>query len=150
MRTWHVWILAGCMMLALSQRAEAACTVTTSAVSFGTYDVFSSVPNDSIGTVTYRCGPPDRNITVMLGPGASSSFTPRTMVKGAETMSYNLYRDSSRSTIWGDGTGGTSFYSLVDPPNNQDVVLTIYARIPAGQDVSAGSYGDNISVVINF
>ena len=35
-------------------------------------------------------------------------------------------------------TGGTSLYWDFDPPNNQNVTVTIYGRIPPGQDISAG------------
>jgi len=37
-----------------------------------------------------------------------------------------------------------------DPPNNQNVVLTIFARIPASQDVRAGAYADTVAVIVNF
>ena len=76
--------------------------------------------------------------------------SPRTLRKGSEVLQYNLYRNAARTTIWGDGTGGTSVYSLANPPNNSNVNLTIYGRIPAQQDVSAGNYSDTVSAVINF
>jgi spore coat protein U-like protein len=37
-----------------------------------------------------------------------------------------------------------------NPPNNRDLPLTIFARVPAGQDVSAGSYSDSVTVVILY
>ena len=52
--------------------------------------------------------------------------------------------------IWGNGTGGTSFYATANIPNNRDVSVPVYARVPAGQDVRAGSYADNVSVTVNF
>ena len=129
---------------------EGACTITTTAVSFGVYDPFGLGPNDSTGRVTYRCGRRDRNITIMLATGASGTFNPRTMFVGVEGLTYNLYRNAARSRIWGDGSGGTRFYRRRNPPNNRNVVLTVYARIPANQDVSAGTYTDSVPVVINF
>jgi spore coat protein U-like protein len=147
----RIRILAAAVALLLAVRpVEGACTITTTPVGFGLYDPFAAGHNDSTGTLTYRCGPPDKNVTIMLGTGAAGTFNQRKLFKGTEPLSYNLYRDAARSMAWGDGTGGTSFYSVADPPNNQNVALTIYARIPAGQDISAGSYTDSVSVVINF
>lgn len=143
-------LLAAIVVAGAPPAAEGACTITTTALSFGLYDPLGTSANDSTGTVTYRCAPPDRNVTIMLGAGNAGSFSPRRLSNGAEPLSYNLYRDAARSVTWGDGTGGTSFYFIVDPPNNQDVALTIYARVPASQDISAGSYTDSVSVVINF
>jgi spore coat protein U-like protein len=30
------------------------------------------------------------------------------------------------------------------------VSVTVYGRIPPGQDISAGSYSDTVTVVVNF
>ena len=125
------------------------CTIHTTGVSFGTYNVFATSPLDSTGSVTYRCNG-NVNITVTLNKGGATTFNPRRMLKGSEALTYNLYLDASRTTIWGDGTGGTQVYSNPSTPNNQDVTVTIYSRIPASQDVSAGSYSDSITATINF
>ena len=119
-------------------------------VAFGTYNVFTTTADDSTGTITYRCNSTAANISIALSDGSSSTFSPRTLRKGSEVLQYNLYRNAARTTIWGDGTGGTSVYSLANPPNNSNVNLTIYGRIPAQQDVSAGNYSDTVSAVINF
>jgi spore coat protein U-like protein len=72
------------------------------------------------------------------------------MSKGVEVLAYNLFRNAARTTIWGDGTGGTAVYSRANPPNNSNVNVTIYAQMPPGQDVSAGNFGDTVSATINF
>jgi spore coat protein U-like protein len=41
-------------------------------------------------------------------------------------------------------------YSISNPPNNTNVNLTVYGRVTAGQDVSAGSFSDTVTAVINF
>lgn len=130
--------------------AMAACTISTTALSFGSYNVFSPFPLDSTGSVTYRCGRRDRNITIILDRGGAPSFNPRRMRKVAEALNYNLYLDAARTTIWGDGTAGTQIYSDRNPPNNRNVTVTIYGRIPAGQDVSAGAYTNTVTATINF
>jgi spore coat protein U domain-containing protein, fimbrial subunit CupE1/2/3/6 len=135
----------------LPARAEAQlgvnCTISATPVAFGSYDVLSASPVDSTGTITYECviGFP---IIITLSRGSSSSFTPRTMTSGAETLAYNVYLDAARTTIWGDGTGGTSSYSantILLP-----VTVTVYGRVPASQNVAAGSYGDTLVATIIF
>ena len=52
--------------------------------------------------------------------------------------------------MWGDGSGTTGQYHIKNPPNNTDVPLTVYGRVPALQDVSVGSYSDTVIATINF
>ena len=127
-----------------------ACTISATSVNFGSYNVFNGSPTDSTGTVTYRCNGSAHNITVGLTQGASASFNQRQMQKGSESLTYNLFVDASRTNIWGDGTSGTSVYSISNPPNNTNVNLTVYGRVTAGQDVSAGSFSDTVTAVVNF
>jgi spore coat protein U-like protein len=82
--------------------------------------------------------------------GQSMTFLPRELQKGPERLAYNLYRDAARTTVWGDFTGGTSAPTDVSPPKKEDVSITVYGRIPPGQDISAGSYTDSVTVVLNF
>jgi spore coat protein U-like protein len=58
--------------------------------------------------------------------------------------------DAGCSAVWGDGSAGTQRYFNADPPNNTNIVLTIYGRIPPLQDVSAGAYSDTITATINW
>jgi spore coat protein U-like protein len=130
--------------------AQASCTISATSVNFGSYNVFNGTALNSTGRITYRCNASAANVSISLSKGASSTYNPRTLRKGAEPLNYNLYRNAARTNIWGDGTGGTSVYTRADPPNNSNVNVTIYGRIPAGQDVSAGSFSDTIAATINF
>jgi spore coat protein U-like protein len=71
------------------------------------------------------------------------------MLRGQETLNYNLYLDPGGSQIWGDGTSGTQKFSATTS-NNQTLNLPIFGRMPAGQDVSVGIYSDTIIATINF
>jgi spore coat protein U-like protein len=133
-----------------SAQASASCTISTTSVIFGNYNVFSGTPLDSTGTVTYRCNPQTQSITISLSKGQSSTYTPRRMNQGGEILTYDLYTNAGRTSIWGDGTGGTSVFTDGNPPKNSNVNVTIYSRVPAAQDVSAGSYSDTVSATINF
>jgi spore coat protein U-like protein len=148
MRLLTMLLAAGALGAATT--AEAACTISTTAVNFGSYNVFSASPNDATGQITFRCSPPlPPLVTIQLDKGGASSFNPRQMRQGSEILNYNLYLDSTRSTIWGDGTGGSQAYTQSNPPASSQNA-NVYGRIPAGQDVSAGSYGATVTATIFF
>lgn len=121
-------------------------------VNFGGYDVFSPAPLDSTGSITVRCtgvGPGD-TVLVSLSRGASASFFPRLLPNARTPLAYNLYLDAARLVVWGDGSGGSTPYGPVQPVDGSDLVLPIYGRVPAQQNVVAGSYSDTLVVTIQF
>jgi spore coat protein U-like protein len=133
-----------------SAQPAPSCTISTTSVNFGTYNVFSGTPLDSTGTITYRCNAAAANITIALTQGTSGTYSPRNMSKGVELLSYNLYTNAARTVVWGDGTAGTATHFRANPPNNSNVNVTVFARVPAGQDISVGSFSDTVSATINF
>lgn len=132
--------------------AFAACTVTTTAINFGNYDVFNNLPLNSTGSVTVSCDlspPPD--VTISIGPSPTSGgFIPRRMKNTnlADTLSYNVYLDAAGTLLWGDGTGGTSTVLLKNVTKNKPRITTIYAIVPPQQNVSIGTYSDILMVTI--
>jgi len=138
----------------LAGEARAICNVTATSISFGAYDVFVAAPLDSTGSVTVSCNDASpRDVTVSIGASATSGgFNPRKMkrLSGSDLLDYNVFTASSRSTIWGDGTAGTSTVLLSNVKKNQPRVTTIYGRIPAGQDIQVGSYTDTVTITILY
>lgn len=131
--------------------AAAQCTVASTGVNFGAYDVFAAPPRDSTGAISYQCLAP-LSVQISLSPGSAATFAPRKMVKGAERLDYNFYVDAARSQIWGDGAGGTSIHSATVSvlQVGTTINVTVFGRIPAQQDVSAGTYSDTVTATINF
>lgn len=130
--------------------APASCSISSSpGVGFGNYDIFPTTPTDSTGTITIVC---DKTTwaTVAIGQSPNSGgFNPRQMRRSGETdlLSYNIFTDSSRTIIWGDGTGGTQ--TITEHAfNDTPLSLTMYGRIPAGQDVSTGFYSENLTATV--
>ena len=139
------------VLLACAADADAAhCSISTTPVSFGTYNVFATAPTDSTGTIVYNCNGGARNVLITISRGNSPTFAPRVMLQGTEPLPYNLFRDAARTSIWGDGTGGSGLYIDLNPPNNTDISVTVFGRVPTGQDVSAGIYSDTVTVTINY
>ena len=143
-------VVALAMLLWCTGRAEAAnCTISITSVTFGSYNVFTVAHTDSAGSVTYRCSG-NANVMVTITTGQSGTFSPRRLANGAQQLAYNLFIDAARSVVWGDGSAGTQTHTQNNVPNNTNVTVNVYGRIPAAQDVTAGSYADSVSVTINF
>ncbi len=131
-----------------------SCTASASGIALGSYDPFSPTPVTSSGTVTVECtlsialaGSYD----IALSTGSSGSFAPRTMMNGGSALNYNLYTSPALTQVWGDGTAGSaqvtrSFTALLFVSQTTN----IYAEIPAGQNVAAGSYADTITVTVTY
>jgi spore coat protein U-like protein len=88
-----------------------------------------------------------------LSTGVSNGFFPRKMnFLTVNMLNYNIYTNPARTTVWGDGTGGTAIrtdsYAMGAGviARNYDV----YFRIPASQSVAAGAYADTINVTLMF
>lgn len=143
---------AAALCLLLAGPLGAACRVATTGIDFGVYDVFVTVPLDSTGTVTVSCDQnPPTDVTVAIGPSASSGgFRPRAMRNALtpDRLNYNLFTNASMSSVWGDGTSGTSTVLLFKVNKNRPQTATIYGRIPPGQNVSVGTYADTLTVTI--
>jgi spore coat protein U-like protein len=147
--------LLGFFFLVAAAAADAACTMSVTNVAFGPYDVFVSTPVDSdSGRVYVNCTQNVGAATVTIGASATTGrFNPRGMkhTTGTDVLNYNIYTSSARAAIWGDGTSGTSIVQLRRPggrPAPWAASEILYGRIPAGQNVSAGSYRDNITVTV--
>jgi spore coat protein U-like protein len=133
-----------------SAPAEAAkCTIWTAPVIFGNYDVFTTAPLDSDSGLAFDCNGGARNVSIAISRGQSGTYFPRKLRKGTESLNYNLFLDPARTTIWGDGSGASETYFNRRPGSNY-VIVPIYARITAEQDVTAGAYADSVTVTINF
>jgi len=130
-----------------------ACTISSAGVAFGAYDPQAAGAEDSTGTVRADCHPSESAPIVALGTGQSGSFAARTMTSGPYTLGYNIYSDSGRTIVWGDGTGGTVTVTMTGGSVSGGVrrfTRTMYGRIPAQQNVGAGSYTDTVMLTVTF
>jgi spore coat protein U-like protein len=136
---------------------------------FGYYDPF--LPNDmDVQTqISYRCfeaddqrltspfgrlpaaraSSPKVNLEISLSRGSAGTYD-RRMRGTADDVQYNVYLDSNRRTIWGDGTGGTSVYSKKADADNTTQSVLMYGRMPAGQNANGGAYADLLVITMDF
>jgi len=131
--------------LGISANVVATCTISTSPVAFGTY---SGSQVDATGTVTANCIT-GTAWTIGLGAGTGVGATPsnRKMTSGADTLSYALFSDSTRSTNWGNAIGVDT---VAGTGTGTAQAQTVYGRIAAGPTPAPGSYTDTVIATINF
>ena len=151
-----LWILGG--LFPATGAFAFNCQVSAGSLNFPTYDIFSTFPTDSTATLHVSCNAPEQNphaplpVTIALSSGASGNFAQRQMLSlagGTDHLNYNLFTNASYSSIWGDGAGSSiTLTNILDKNTPWDAV--IYARIPARQNVRAGTYSDVITVTVNW
>jgi spore coat protein U-like protein len=137
--------------LSVSATVTNNCTISTAAVAFGSYDpvvAHASVDLDGTGTVVVACTK-GAVATVGLGLGSNASGSTRRMTDGAsEFLTYELYQDAGRTTVWGNA--GAGLYSPGAAPSKTARNFTVYGRVAANQDVVAGNYSDTVVATVNF
>jgi spore coat protein U-like protein len=137
-------LLATISALAAPPTQAANCTLSAQGVVFGIYDTLANQNLDGTGSVSVSCDT-NASFTVALSPGHGTTLL-RQMQGGADVMTYNLFTDSLRSIIWGDGAGGTALAN----GSGTSVTYAVYGRIPPGQKIRAGAYSDSITVTLSF
>lgn len=134
--------------------------VSGGSLGFGAYDYFSPSPNDSLANVTVSCsrdGGPQNNTLLMRvdqGVNGTSVSARRLLHTGGsgDTLAYGLYRDVGRTNVWGTTDNINTVSATLSIPNRGTAFATfiIYGRIPAGQDVSSGTYRDTVGVTLIY
>ncbi|MGQ0799960.1 MAG: Csu type fimbrial protein [Pseudomarimonas sp.] len=140
--------------LGVSASVSNNCLISTSPVAFGAYDPVgtnAAAALDGTGTVTVTCTL-DAATTVRLGQGVnaaggSTDAAPlRRMIDGAELLTYALFSDAGRTAVWGNDAS----VDVDHTGTGTAVNLTVYGRVAAAQNVSAGSYADTVVATVEF
>ncbi|GLU29505.1 spore coat U domain-containing protein [Brucella sp. NBRC 12950] len=140
---------------------RASCTVTSgnnSIMDFGTLDnlndTFHNAQTDPATNIQVQCsnGIP---YSIGLGPGLNpldyTTQHTRRMKSGSEYVSYYLYTDAARKSIWLDGSeGGRGLYVPSTPGSGTVQKYGIYGQIPQQKTPSAGAYTDTVVVEVNY
>lgn len=135
------------------------CSGSNTTFSLGVYPSYNATTVDSSLPLVVTCsrsgGP--QNILVAIGIGTSfnSGNVSNRQLKlntGTDLLAYNLYRDASRLSVWGNTVGVDTMSQSVSIPNNSSrmVTFTIFGRIALLQDVRAGDYSDRVVVTVTF
>jgi spore coat protein U-like protein len=129
---------------------NAACNVSATTLNFGNYDPTSGTALNGTSTVNVYCTsgtPYTTSLNVGTGGG---SFVTRTIASGGNALNYNLYRDSARSQVWGDGSGATFTVAGTGAGLLTASPLTVYGEVTSGQDKPPGTYTSVITVTVTY
>jgi spore coat protein U domain-containing protein, fimbrial subunit CupE1/2/3/6 len=129
------------------------CAVSATPVNFGFVSALSVPPAFTVGMLTYTCiGPLPAGLKIMLLRGSKGSARER-LLKAAHggEVAYFLSLDPAGTTIWGDGSGGTSVFYDPSPASGRTVTLRVFAHlIPTRIAEPNGIYSDEVAVKANF
>jgi spore coat protein U-like protein len=135
----------------LAHAAPYTCVPTSNTIAFGAYNPIGTAPwIDGAGSFVIACTDSGGNknrtttvdYTVTLSGQALRQLAPPA---GTDRLNYNLYTDSGRNNVWGNGTGGTFVITgSIDVPGRSTAStapINYYGRVTGAQDVSANSPG---------
>ncbi|MDH6057522.1 Csu type fimbrial protein [Umezakia ovalisporum] len=133
------------------------CTISANTIAFGNYDPIgtnATAPLEGTGTLTTTCTDGSATIVTLSqgnNPEASSTDAePRRRLGNSngnnDFLSYEIFTGETRVANWGN----TPNSSVMVSGTGQQVNTTIYATIPAAQNVSSGNYTDTVTATIDF
>jgi spore coat protein U-like protein len=113
--------------------------ISTDNVDFGNYDPTNIVADDDgAGSGTFRCTKGTSYRTYI----ARSN----TMTDGTDSLTYELYSDSGRSSSYPSASPGISGNAASNVPITAD----IYGTISALQDAQPGSYFETVTFTVEY
>jgi spore coat protein U-like protein len=121
------------------------CAVSATTLNFGTVGLLLA-NTDLTSTLTVQCAS-GVAYQVGLDNGQNASGTTRRMTGPGGLVSYELYRNSTRTQRWG-ATLNTD--TVVGSGNGNNQSLTVYGRVPPQTTPTAGTYNDTITVTVTY
>lgn len=140
--------------MSVDATVTAGCSINAAAsLNLGTYDTAAqaSTALDSTGTIEVQCVT-GTAATVKIdqganaGAGSTDAAPARRTTDGTNYLSYALYQNVARTTVWGNTAGTSASHT----GTGGDVTLTVYAQVPAGQTPPAGDYADTVTATISW
>jgi len=158
-----MFVLAGCLALAatanagsnsapveISAEVVSNCVIATSNLAFGQYDPLaanSSQHLDASAIVTMLCTRAT-SAELSLDGGRNPIGATRALAGQVQHVSYQLFRDAGRTQEWGGGFAGKM--QFVSEGVHKPQQVTLYGRIPPGQEVLSGIYTDVVTATVDF
>ncbi len=148
------WLTMSAALLISSLCAPASgmscVTVVAPRLVFGEYDPKSPQPHDVQGSVSIQCTPitPGEVLDLRASlPGISGQVLHARNLLTGESLRIGLYRDPARA----QPADAQALFTLRAPlAVTTTIVFPLYGRIPAGQDVTLGSYQAELTLLLEF
>ena len=145
------------------QAHAGSCTVSSTGLAFGAYQPLTftgkliSQDVDSLATISVICYNMQTGgtYTIALGPsmvGSDNRVDIRYLANASDNdfMAFNVYTDTNRTTVWGDGATGALINGSI-PTGTSNSSLWVYGRIPAGQNtLKPGSFSGSFTLTLTY
>lgn len=122
------------------------CALNGGTLNFGEYTAGQPTDLDAVGQIDFANCAGELTFELDGGTSGSGDVSKRQMVSGTKKLGYQIYRNASRTDVWGMGPAGHK----ISLPAAQNGKLQLYGRIPRGLNVQPGSYADTISITLTF
>jgi len=128
------------------------------ALAFGAYEAFNLSPLDSQSSLVVTCsregGSATTTISVAIAASQISGSIANRQLAGPapDRLNYNLYREATRTSVWGQTDGSDTVVQTLTIPNKSSLssTFTIFGRLFAGQDVRPGFYSDSLLITVTY
>ncbi|MGJ0508500.1 MAG: Csu type fimbrial protein [Methylocystis sp.] len=126
----------------------ASCTVQTANLTFPTSGIIKNAI-DATGSMYVSCtSTTPYNVGLSAGNGAGATVAARKMTgPGGATLTYSLYRESTRGAVWGTTVGSDTVYGF---GNGSQQSYLIYGRVPVQITPTPGLYSDTVIVTVTY
>ena len=142
--------------LAVSASVGASCTISSTDLSFGTYDgivAHASQDLTETATITTTCTT-GSSAVITMGAGHHGHYLPPSRhMKNEESNSYlkyEIYADAGHTFVWNyDKTRMRTVTEVVG--NGADQEMTVYGKVFKNQiDAAAASYSDTVNIDVIY
>lgn len=144
--------------LAFSTPAYAAtCSMAAVPTAFGIYNAVTRDPVNTTATITVTCSDiffVFVTYSITVSPGQSGNAASRYLSSGQNKLNYQMYVDSARTRVAGDGSAGTSTVpgsnGLLTGLGSASRTETLYSTIFGKQAAAPGVYSDTVTLQITY
>jgi spore coat protein U-like protein len=129
----------------VTANVSSQCSVSATTLDFGTVGLLAA-NTDGASTVSVQCA---NGVAYQVGlnNGQHASGNTRRMQGPGGLVSYELYRNTTRTQRWGNTLNSDT---VIGSGNGGTQNLTVYGRVPAQTTPSAGTYNDTITVTVTY
>ncbi len=128
---------------------EADCEITSpTTLDFGNSGLLNSNIDQTSSFIVKCTQGTDYEIALDAGTTSGGTTTTRKMTDGnGNTVDYEMYSDSGRSSNWGNTSGSDTVAST---GTGTDQSFTVYGRVPPQATPPAGDYTDTVTITVSY
>jgi spore coat protein U-like protein len=126
----------------------ASCVINSASnLNFGSQGVLIA-DIDQTSTIQVQCtNTTPYSIGLDAGQGSGATVGARKMTNGSATVTYSLYSDTGRTTVWGNTVNNDTVASTGTGSSQS---FTVYGRVPAQSTPAPGNYTDTVRVTVSY